>query len=110
MSFTRRDITKLFFFPFNSNPKSESVDNPLYEGYEVWIYLFISKEQSLSRTSFYLKAHHTLIEIDIKFYGKINGFVTSASSRKKIPQTRKTICGMRPVARKDRLMDLKMFL
>ena len=29
---------------------------------------------------------------------------------KKIPQTRKTICGMRPVARKDRLMDLKMFL
>ena len=29
---------------------------------------------------------------------------------KKIPQTRKTICGMRPIARKDRLTDLKMFL
>ena len=51
-----------------------------------------------------------LIEIDIKFYGKSNDFVTSASWRKKIPQTRKTICGMRPVARKDRLMDLKTFL
>ena len=51
-----------------------------------------------------------LIEIDIKFYGKTNDFVTSTSWRKKIPQTRKTIYGMRPVGRKDRLIDLTMFL
>ena len=88
------------------------MDNPLYERYELWIYLLTSREQSLSSTSLYLKARDNamLIEIDIKFYGKSNDFVTSASWRKKIPQTRKTICGMRPVARKDRLTDLKMFL
>ena len=56
---------KIIFFPFNSNPKSESVDNPLYERYELWIYLLTSREQSLSSTSLYLKARDNAMLIEM---------------------------------------------
>ena len=47
----------------------------------------VSQEQSLSSTSFYLKAHHTLIEIDIKFYGKFNDLLPLHRDAKKNKQT-----------------------